>query len=259
MLDPKQLPYLLNLLDDESDMVRSAIADELNAYGESLKTELARLALPPSPEQRRVLQSLMQAHSRAWLKENWHAWLEESNEVLALEMAFAALSEFQTGFIFPTDLSILLDDLADGCRDQHPSGPDARDLAQYLFKDLGIRGAQADYNNPLNSGLIYVIKEKRGIPLSMAAVYLLTGARLGLTIEGCNFPGHFLARVVEADGSVSLVDCFNGGSIVDHKVVAQTSEQTPWGVQNLIQYAAPTRVIVRRALSNLIKAYAELG
>ncbi len=71
MPDPKQLPYLLNLLDDESDMVRGAIADELNAYGESLKTELARLALPPSPEQRRVLQSLMQAHSRAWLKENF--------------------------------------------------------------------------------------------------------------------------------------------------------------------------------------------
>jgi hemimethylated DNA binding protein len=256
MPDPKQLPHLLNLLDDDSDVVLREISRELNSYGESLKTELARLALPPNPQQRRLLQNLMQEHSRAWLKANWNSWMDEPNEVLALEKAMSALSEFQTGFIFPTDLSILLDDLATVCREKYPD-TDSRQLASYLFKDLGLVGAQADYNNPLNSGLVYGIKEKRGIPLSLACIYILVGARLGLHIEGCNFPGHFLARVVE-NGEISLVDCFNGGAVVDHKVVAQMSEQTPWAIQNLIQYPAPSRVIVSRALGNLVKAYSEM-
>jgi hemimethylated DNA binding protein len=256
MPDPKQIPFLLNLLDDDSDVVQGEISRALNAYGESLKTELARLALPPNPQQRRLLQNLMQEHSRAWLKANWRAWMDEPNEVLALEKAMSALSEFQTGFIFPTDLSILLDDLAALVKEKAPDC-DARELAICLFKDLGIAGAQADYNNPLNSGMVYVIKEKRGIPLSLACVYILVGARLGLHVEGCNFPGHFLARVVE-NGEVYLVDCFNAGAVVDHKVVAQMSEQTPWAIQNLIQYPAPTRVIVARALGNLMKAYAEV-
>ena len=257
MPDPKQLPYLLSLLDDDNEVVQAELTRELNAYGEGLKTELARLSTPPTLTQRKNLQRLTQESSRAWLRSQWPLWMQERNEVIALEKALGLISEFQTGFIYPGDLSLMLDDLAVLCKDKYPDA-DSRQLAHYLFKELSIKGAQVDYNNPLNSGLVHVIQEKRGIPLSMSAVYILTGARLGLHIEGCNFPGHFLARVVE-NGEATLVDCFNGGAVVDHKVVASMSEQTPWAIQHLIHYAAPTRVIVARALGNLIKAYSEAG
>jgi hemimethylated DNA binding protein len=255
MPDPKQLPHLLQLLDDESQEVLDQLARELNSYGDSLKTELARLQVAPNASQRRILQNLTQGQNRRWLKAHWHEWMEEPNEVLGLEKAMALLSEFQSGYMYPGDLSPMLDDLADMARAKFPN-IDARELAQFLFRDLGLKGAQSDYNNPLNSGLVYVIKERRGIPLSLSCVYILVGARLGLHVEGCNFPGHFLARVVE-NNEATLVDCFNGGAVVDHKVVAQMSEQTPWAIQHLIHHAAPSRVIVARALGNLGKAYRE--
>jgi len=255
MPDPRQLPHLLSLLDDDSEVVREGLARELNAYGDSLKTELARLPVSPSPAQRKILQSLTQEQGRIWLRSHWQEWMSEPNEVLAMEKAMALISEFQSGYMYPGDLSLILDDLAASAREKYPHG-DARDLAQFLFKDFGLKGAQSDYNNPLNNGLVYVIKERRGIPLSLSCVYILVGARLGLQIEGCNFPGHFLARVVE-NNEATLVDCFNGGAVVDHKVVAQMSEQTPWAIQHLIHHAAPTRVIVARALGNLGKAYHE--
>jgi len=257
MPDPKQLPHLLKLLDDDSEVVQRELARELNAYGASLKTELARLSVSPNQNQRKKLQELTQEESRRWLKNHWSQWMLELNEVLALEKAMALLCEFQTGFIYPADLSLMLDDLASDAKEKYPH-IDARELAQYLFKDLGLKGAQSDYNNPLNSDLIYVVKEKRGIPLSLSCVYILVGARLGLHIEGCNFPGHFLARVVE-NNEATLVDCFNGGAVVDHKVVAQMSEQTPWSIQHLIHHAAPTRAIVARVLGNLNKAFHEAG
>jgi hemimethylated DNA binding protein len=257
MPDPKQLPHLLALLDDDSEVVQAELARELNAYGDSLKTELARLSLSPSLAQRKRLQELTQDQSRRWLRAHWREFLDEDGEVLALEKACSLISEFQTGCVYPGDLSLMLDDLAEQAKAAYPHA-DARELAQFLFKDLGLKGAQSDYNNPLNSGLVYAIKEKRGIPISLSAIFILVGARLGLQIEGCNFPGHFLARVVE-NGEATLVDCFNGGAVVDHKVVAQMSEQTPWAIQHLIHFAAPTRVIVARALGNLQKAYREAG
>jgi hemimethylated DNA binding protein len=254
-MDAKQLPHILSLLDDETPAVQAALRQQLCEMGEHLKIELARLSTPPSGSQRRLLQNLMEPEGRAWLRRAWGAWLEMPDTLEALEKACALVSEYQTGYIFPTDLGILLDELAAEYRLQHKL-PDAGSLANFLFKDKGLRGNQADYFNPLNSDLVYVIKEKRGIPLSLASVYILVGWRLGLDITGCHFPGHFLARVRDL-GREYLVDCFNGGVEVDHKVVANLSEGTPWSVQAVLNSEATPRSVVVRMLRNLAKAFEE--
>jgi hemimethylated DNA binding protein len=254
-MDPKQLPHILQLLDDESPTVRDALQVQLAGWGEGLKIELARLTQPPSGGQRRLLQNLMEPQSRAWMRRVWPVWLQLPDNFESLEKALALISEFQTGYIFPTDLGIVLDELVQEYRVQHPVA-DALSLAAFLFKQKGLQGNQADYFNPLNSDLVYVIKEKRGIPLSLAAVYMLAGWRLQLDIQGCHFPGHFLARVREG-GRSYLVDCFNGGAEVDHKVVATMSESTPWGVQAILDSPATPRSIIGRMLRNLAKAYEE--
>lgn len=254
-MDARQLPHLLSLLDDESPAVQEELRRQLGSLGEQLKIELARLATPPSGSQRRLLQNLMEPQSRAWLRRAWGAWLEMPDNLEALEKACALVSEYQTGYIFPTDLGILLDELAREYRRSHRL-PDAASLAAFLFKAKGLRGNQADYFNPLNSDLVYVIKEKRGIPLSLATVYILVGWRLGLDISGCHFPGHFLARVRDL-GREYLVDCFNGGVEVDHKVAANLSEGTPWSVQAVLNSEATPRSVVVRMLRNLAKAFEE--
>lgn len=254
-MDTKQLPHLLNLLDDDSPSVQAELRRQLDAIGDDLKIELARLAVPPSTAQRRLLQTMMEPQSRAWLRRVWSAWLHLPDNLEALEKACALLSEFHSGYIYPTDLSIVLDHLAEEYRQGHQN-PDALSLAAFLYKERDLKGNHADYFNPLNSDLVAVIKEKRGIPLSLAVVYMLVGWRLGLDISGCHFPGHFLARVREG-GREFLVDCFNGGVEVDHKVVATMGESTPWGVQSALNSEASPRSIVGRMLRNLAKAYEE--
>lgn len=34
-----------------------------------------------------------------------------------------------------------------------------------------------------------------GIPITLSLVYMEVGRRLGLTLVGCNFPGHFMLRL----------------------------------------------------------------
>ncbi len=56
---PEQLPFILELLDDETPTVREAVIAELRAYGSSLETELSRLPQPPSEEQIRQIDELL--------------------------------------------------------------------------------------------------------------------------------------------------------------------------------------------------------
>ena len=255
MPNAKDLPHLLQLLDDDSPSVREELSRQLSAYGEDLKTELARLNLPPDSAQRRLLQEMMREPSRRWLREAWLAWVKGPESLGSLEEAMALLSEYQTGYVHPVDLGILLDSLAAEYRLGHKLA-DPPSLAAFLFKDKGLQGNQNDYFDPRNSSLVHVLRERRGIPISLSLVYMLVGARLGLSISGCHFPGHFLARVEDA-GRDYLVDCFNGGCEVDHKVLASSSEQTPWGVQGAIEEAASPHSIVARVLRNLAKAFEE--
>lgn len=67
----------------------------------------------------------------------------------------------------------------------------------------GFAGAD-DYYLPQNSSLAHVLKTRRGIPISLAAVLIGVAEALGLRAQGINFPGHFL---VELEGA--LVDPFS--------------------------------------------------
>lgn len=255
MSDSDQLPHLLDLLDDDSELTRSELRREFARWGDKLKVALARLNRPLSPAQRATLQDLLRDPSRARLRERWSQWFPMGDGLPALEAGLSQLSDYLAGYLVTSDLSLMLDDLADEYRKLH-ARPDAHSLASFLFRDKGLKGNVSDYDNPLNSALTWVITERKGIPLSLACVYMLVGQRLGLQIEGCNFPGHFLARVHEADRAY-LIDCFNGGIEVDHKVVAQMSEATPWSVQAALNAPAGARAILGRALRNLARSFRE--
>ncbi len=59
MPDSKQLPHLLNLLDDESETVQKAVSEALAAFGPSLREELARLSEPPDEAQMQRIRDLL--------------------------------------------------------------------------------------------------------------------------------------------------------------------------------------------------------
>jgi regulator of sirC expression with transglutaminase-like and TPR domain len=124
-------------------------------------------------------------------------------------------------------------------------------LARFLFKEKGFRGSESDYYNPANSNLVYVIEKKRGIPISLACVYMLVGRRLGLEIEGCGFPGHFLARI-RSGGRMLLADCFNGGRLLADSDMELSSSEA---VREILRTRMSPERIVARVLNNLIRAY----
>ena len=254
MPDPKQLPYLIQLLDDDSKVVKKAVLKELAAFGPSLEEELGRLPQPLTSPQRELLQKILEERNRDLLKKAWKKWLELDDDAEKLEAALGLIADFQTGFVYPVKLKAVLDRLSEEYLAAHAEA-DAVKLAHFLFQEKGIRGAaQEDYQNPFNSNLIFAVEKKQGLPITLACIFILVGRRLGLKIEGCNLPGHFLARAV-VDGKTAFVDCFNGGRFLDDAVIDQMRRALTPASQEVLYAKVEAETIVSRVVSNLFSSY----
>lgn len=107
-----------------------------------------------------------------------------------------------------------LDELAERARDRLDSETAPllvlQGLLETLFGPGGFRGNREAYYDPRNSFLNDVLDRRVGIPLTLGIVLLETGWRMGLPLEGVNFPGHFLVRF-RGESISLLVDPFDGG------------------------------------------------
>lgn len=254
MTDPKQIPYLIKLLDDDSEDIRREVTRQLLSFGPLLKEELARLPAEVFRHHAGLLGPVLVDLQRGWLRQKWQGWFSVSDDKEKLEAALSLLADFQLGaqLEYPETLSRMLDRLAVEYRLKYLEN-DSLQLARFLFKDCGLAGEKDEYYHPLNSNLKYVIKQKRGLPISLCCVYMLVGRRLGLTVEGYNFPGHFMASI-ENRGEAVLVDCFNGGSLIRRDEVTILTDSGR-ELMDTLPRTTDAQTIIRRVLANLIRAY----
>lgn len=87
-----------------------------------------------------------------------------------------------------------------------------RMLNHYFYNELGFSGNVNDYYNPDNSYLHRVVHTRRGIPISLAMLYMELARQIELDVHGISFPGHFLMKLSVQSGQVVL-DPFNGTSL----------------------------------------------
>ena len=257
-----ELPFLLRLLDDPSPNVRERVFSRLRALGAGVWDAIEAADLPVSLEQRAQLEAVFAAEDERFsddrfsddraLRAQWARLQSESDETTYLEECLLALDRWQNGGAPARRASDLLDDLAGEFLALEPC-PDAVALSQFLFEQRGLRGAAPDdYYNPLNSNLTYALENGVGLPITLACIFILVGARVGLEIEGCNTPGHFLARDGRRD---TVFDPFNGGRVLSAREVATLRRAAPAEMRG----AASARQIIARVLRNLSVAFYNAG
>jgi regulator of sirC expression with transglutaminase-like and TPR domain len=137
-----------------------------------------------------------------------------------------------------------------------------RALNQFFFRDLSFGGNLNDYYDPDNSYLHAVLRTRRGIPITLAVIWLELAAGLGLQARGVAFPGHFMVKVTLPKGQV-IIDPFTGQSL-SREELSQRLEpyrqrsglvddfEVPLGLY--LQSASP-REIIARMLRNLKEIY----
>lgn len=259
MSDNRDLVHILKLLDDESVKVRDRVWEKLQANIGVWEPDIrARLGDVSEPS-RTKLHGLLADQARLGFRRDWLSWRELPDDMQKLEAALTGLSMYlarglsKVGEPRPPGLSTLLDRLAQDFRD---TGCDVRpsSLAEFLFNEKGLQGAEGDYYDPGNSDLVQVIERGRGIPITLACVFMLVGYRLGMDIYGCDVPEHFLTRA-EDGGQNLIIDCFDGGKVLDADKLGDLEKKYAPDFSRLLHSAAPPEAIVARVLRNLINAY----
>jgi len=87
-----------------------------------------------------------------------------------------------------------------------------RILSQFFFRDLGFGGNVNHFYDAENSFIHSVLRTRRGIPISLAVLWLELAQGLKLDAHGVAFPGHFMLKVSLPNGQV-VIDPFTGQSL----------------------------------------------
>ncbi len=136
----------------------------------------------------------------------------------------------------------------------------------YFFQELGFAGNVNDYYDCRNSYLPEVLKTRRGIPITLAMLYIELAGQVGLRACGVSFPGHFLVKLQLPRGEVVL-DPFTGHSLsreqLDERLAPYCRQrglvgdfEAPLG---LFLQAAPPRDVIARLLRNLKEIHRSAG
>jgi len=132
-----------------------------------------------------------------------------------------------------------------------------QEVLNTLFRRHAFRGNREAYYDPRNSFLNDVLDRGLGVPLTLGIVLLEVGWRLGLPLEGVNFPGHFLVRF-HGDAVDLLVDPYDGGALRFQDQAQELLDRVYGGmvrVHDSFLKAAHRREMVVRLLTNLKSVY----
>ncbi len=114
-------------------------------------------------------------------------------------------------------------------------------LNRFLFEEHAFSGDAVDYYDPRHSFLNEVLERKRGIPITLAVVYIEIGRRVGLPVQGISFPAHFLVKCQLREGTVVL-DPYAKGISLSFDDLKQRIKSLRNGVE-------PSRSVVAGALA----------
>jgi regulator of sirC expression with transglutaminase-like and TPR domain len=197
----------------------------------------------------------------------YFASLVQSDEHFPLLEAAASLAQDEEPSL---DVQHVLDDVERLLRRVQARLPEEADdltqlavLTKVFYQDMGFGANANDYYAPENSYLNEVLRTRRGIPISLAVLWLELAQTMGLQAQGISFPGHFLVKVTLRDGLVVL-DPLTGESLgldnlserlspfrdpADQTAAPDLDEgETPLG---LYLQACPARDVLARMLRNL--------
>lgn len=249
-----------NLLDDPNPFVRSQLLKEfirLGATGRSFLEELI------NGENRiigghahRILEELRNANPN----EEFKAFIQSLN--YELETGMIHICRVAYPDLAPELICTHLDAIADRCRELliKPSSPRERCVIinRVLFHELGFRGNSDDYGNPENSFLNRVFETKKGLPLTLSAIYILVGQRIGADLDPISYPGHFLVGSFEDDLPFYIDPFHRGRFITPNQLLDKSGGFVPLSEITYLT-PSPIREVLIRCCRNVTNHFANKG
>jgi regulator of sirC expression with transglutaminase-like and TPR domain len=233
---------LLTLLDDPDPVVHDSLVARLNSDRDLLdrawRAAQERPSLPAA-----LISAVLTADSEE-LVDNYALVDDLETGVWLLPQLHAPRRDFATPG------SATLDQLAEriGC------DAEVEEIAHFMCHELGLSGNKDHYHDPLNSYVPFVLERRLGLPITLTAIWMLVGRRLGHELEAVAAPGHVLGR-----WHGGFIDLFDGGATVTIEELERRVRNA--GQPSAMPFLAPAsdRALLRRMARNLVNSYSRHG
>lgn len=135
-------------------------------------------------------------------------------------------------------------------------------LNEFFYEKLGFAANANDFAHPANSYVHQVLNTRRGIPISLAVLWLELAWGVGLKADGVSFPGHFLVKVYVDEG-ILIQDPLTGRGLTQSMLAERLEPyREGWGLGpeeiaplHMFLQPAAERDIIERMLRNLQSVY----
>jgi regulator of sirC expression with transglutaminase-like and TPR domain len=260
LVNESQIRALIRLLSDEDERIVKTISGRLIDFGDSA-VPLLQEAEIEQPDMADRIVAILEEIRGSRLEEELAELIVQDGQEIDLEAGTFLLARYAYPSLDVMVYERQLNDMARELRGQigsRVSGEETvKALNRYLFTEQGFKGNTKNYYELDNSYLNRVIDRRTGIPISLSAVYLLIGKRLGLPVHGIGMPGHFLVKY-ESEKYKIFIDCFNGGALLTEKNCARFLTEAGYGFEERYLQKSSTRAILTRMIKNLLAIYSKL-
>ncbi|KAB2926396.1 MAG: hypothetical protein F9K22_00705 [Bacteroidetes bacterium] len=216
--DMSELRSLITLLDDEDGEVYAAARTRLLSYREAVLPYL------PASDDRRTLAAQRGAEIRETIlrtifKPLFRTMKRTASGDVDLEEGMFLIGRTRYADLdaarLTEELNTYAKELKEGLSTVSDPTEFLRRTIDFFVSDKGFTGNHADYYNEQNHYLNRVLETRRGIPITLSAVYLLVGKRIDLPLRGIGLPGHFILRMSFGTTHVYF-DPFNEGAVLSY-------------------------------------------
>ncbi len=275
MIDTKQIPALIHLMDDPDEQIFTHVRDQLLDCGSSIipilenswsNTDLGLLFQDRMAELIHDIQfKEIQINLQNWMNSDDKDLIEGA--YLLAKYQFPDLNKAQIVKEIETIKQTIWLELND-----HQTIFEKIQIFNHVFYEIfAFKGNIKNYHAPKNSFINEVLTYKKGNPLSLSIIYSYIGQQLGLPLYGVNLPNHFIVACMDESnlqqyvpqknnfGVLFYINCFSKGTILDFNEIEKYLKEA--NLENDRMYFEPcsNSQIMIRMCSNLIFSYQEIG
>lgn len=247
-----ELRALVNLLADEDERIAAVAWSELQMAGDRAVPLLNDATADPDPLRRERATMLLSERAIGEAEERWRRFASGPERLIDLEEGCILLAAVTGEQVDAKALRGRLDIIAGMVRAHMVGAGGLGALKEVLFDNLSFRGG--DFADPESHLLTGLLQRRMGVPISLAALFLLVGRRLSLPVFGVAMPGHYLVRYDGVDGPV-FIDCYNRGNLYEREALTGLLERH--GLTFTESYLAPCsdRFTLFRMMNNLERCW----
>lgn len=256
-----RIDALVRLLGDDDQKIFTVAWDELERIGEPALPFLARASQTATDPRVRVQSGrFLKEWSRREVFRRWTQFCRGKD--LDLEEGAFLIAETEYPDVDMVPYRHRLDEFARVLRQRlltaRTTDDAVRRISALLFGEVGFKGNAGDYYNADNSYLNRVLDQKKGIPITLAVIYLLVARRLLVPVHGVGAPHRFLLKY-RGTGREAFIDVFHGGRLLGAGECARFISEAGVSFEEDHLRAVPDKAILVRMLANLVRLYATSG